>query len=307
MSPHSPYSPSHTPQSPRSPGIPTSRNSPMMSTSPPLPSPRSAERVPEPRGQRQPLEVPDTKNDRHRGKSPVNDILDSSLSPTSTVELGYARRDTDEDEDDTGPRSRNLASPFSRSPAKSKDDHTRVDKRVSFPRVGTESMYSIGSLASDDDKTEAGGLEKFNLPPSSSVGHGANDKLKANLLQHPTRSKTSPTLSRTAGTGKDQPTTRRRTEKQCVKCGKKITDGKWIQVDSEEPDVAPSVLCEYDWKMLYLPKCRRCDKPIEGQAVGSADGQIKGKYHRDCFNCTTCQVKFRPTTLTVAYVTNLVQ
>ncbi len=39
-----------------------------------------------------------------------------------------------------------------------------------------------------------------------------------------------------------------------------------------------------------LNQCRRCDLPIEKQAVSSSDGQLKGKYHKDCFNCYTCQV-----------------
>jgi len=43
---------------------------------------------------------------------------------------------------------------------------------------------------------------------------------------------------------------------------------------------------------MYLPKCRRCNRPIEKQAVSSSDGQLKGKYHRDCFNCHTCHKPF---------------
>jgi hypothetical protein len=30
--------------------------------------------------------------------------------------------------------------------------------------------------------------------------------------------------------------------------------------------------------------------PIEKQAVSSADGQLKGKYHKECFNCHVCHV-----------------
>jgi hypothetical protein len=42
--------------------------------------------------------------------------------------------------------------------------------------------------------------------------------------------------------------------------------------------------------MVTPPQCRRCNLPIEKQAVSSSDGQLKGKYHRDCFNCHTCHV-----------------
>ncbi|KZT39690.1 hypothetical protein SISSUDRAFT_1095551 [Sistotremastrum suecicum HHB10207 ss-3] len=39
-------------------------------------------------------------------------------------------------------------------------------------------------------------------------------------------------------------------------------------------------------------ECRRCGLPIEKGAVSSSDGQLKGKYHKDCFNCSTCEKPF---------------
>ncbi|KAJ3995628.1 hypothetical protein F5050DRAFT_1573160 [Lentinula boryana] len=72
----------------------------------------------------------------------------------------------------------------------------------------------------------------------------------------------------------------------CVRCQGRIEDGRWISIE------APSVLCESCWKNMYLPKCRRCNLPIEKQAVSSSDGQLKGKYHKDCFNCFTCSKPF---------------
>ncbi|KAF8077700.1 hypothetical protein FPV67DRAFT_1462739 [Lyophyllum atratum] len=72
----------------------------------------------------------------------------------------------------------------------------------------------------------------------------------------------------------------------CLKCDHKINDGRWVQVDNG------GVLCEKCWKNMYLPKCRRCNLPIEKQAVSSSDGQLKGKYHRECFNCHTCHKPF---------------
>ncbi|KAK0463909.1 uncharacterized protein EV420DRAFT_1114308 [Desarmillaria tabescens] len=72
----------------------------------------------------------------------------------------------------------------------------------------------------------------------------------------------------------------------CVRCDKKIEDGRWVQVDTG------GVLCEQCWKNMYLPKCRRCNLPIEKQAVSSSDGQLKGKYHKDCFNCHICHKSF---------------
>lgn len=72
----------------------------------------------------------------------------------------------------------------------------------------------------------------------------------------------------------------------CASCDTKVDDGRWIQMDGG------NILCERCWKNMYLPKCRRCNLPIEKQAVSSSDGQLKGKYHRDCFNCHICQKPF---------------
>ncbi|KZV79659.1 hypothetical protein EXIGLDRAFT_579121, partial [Exidia glandulosa HHB12029] len=74
----------------------------------------------------------------------------------------------------------------------------------------------------------------------------------------------------------------------CSKCGKRIPTGRHVKVTGK----GGGVLCEACWKVMYLPKCRRCDKVIEKSAISSKDGQLKGKYHKDCFNCETCQAPF---------------
>ncbi|KAI0306626.1 hypothetical protein B0F90DRAFT_1814485 [Multifurca ochricompacta] len=73
----------------------------------------------------------------------------------------------------------------------------------------------------------------------------------------------------------------------CMRCSKGIEDKRWIRMENGR-----GVLCDKCWKNMYLPKCRRCNLPIEKQAVSSSDGQLKGKYHRDCFNCHTCYKPF---------------
>ncbi|KAI0054008.1 hypothetical protein FA95DRAFT_1469473, partial [Auriscalpium vulgare] len=75
--------------------------------------------------------------------------------------------------------------------------------------------------------------------------------------------------------------------KTCVRCSRTVDDGSWIKVES-----GSGALCDNCWKYMYLPKCRRCNLPIEKQALSSSDGQLKGKYHRDCFSCHTCQKPF---------------
>lgn len=224
--------------------------------------------------------------------------LDSTVS-SKDFNFSPTRKDSDHGHEVTTPRgASNLGKAFDTPTSRDPVDFPKSQRRGSV----TESFYSTSSrgnaneggaslersLSSPYESSSSPSLSQSTNP--TSAASSADHHLKvAQLQQHPTRSNTSPSLSRPDKPPKDQPTTRRRSEKKCVKCGKKITDGKWVQVDSTDSS-APSVLCEYDWKMLYLPKCRRCDKPIEGQAVGSADGQIKGKYHRDCFNCTSCQV-----------------
>ena len=236
-------------------------------------------------------------DNRSKQSSPLdkirrNDLLSPTGTQASDYELSYLR----ESIVDEPPRK---PTPIQRGTADAKND----DIRIRFPsaknrRAGSASTSSSYTSSSGLSVRPGASLERslstpFEAPSSPSYAQPSSkdvqaDRLKAQFL-HPTRSNTSPSL----GDGRpvqDHPTTRRRSEKKCVKCGKRITDGKWILVDQETDD-GGKVLCEYDWKMLYLPKCRRCDRPIEGQAIGSSDGQIKGKYHRDCFNCTTCQVR----------------
>lgn len=94
----------------------------------------------------------------------------------------------------------------------------------------------------------------------------------------------------------------------CLRCAKNIEDGRWVSSDGG------GILCEKCWKNMYLPKvcgpfpcsfediylkrfgiqCRRCNLTIEKQAVSSADGQLKGKYHKECFNCHKCHVRSSP-------------
>ncbi|KAJ6597029.1 hypothetical protein DFH09DRAFT_1133432 [Mycena vulgaris] len=100
----------------------------------------------------------------------------------------------------------------------------------------------------------------------------------------PTRARTSPTSERSRNDPKRERVARK--PKVCIRCETTIDDGKWVQVDGG------GVLCEKCWKNMYLPKCRRCNLPIEKQAVSSSDGQLKGKYHRECFNCHTCHKPF---------------
>ncbi|KAG6916598.1 hypothetical protein DXG01_006155 [Tephrocybe rancida] len=98
--------------------------------------------------------------------------------------------------------------------------------------------------------------------------------------------KAKPARTKSAVEGNDKKKERIRKPKVCLKCDKKVEDGRWVAVDKA------GVLCERCWKQMYLPKCRRCNLPIEKAAVSSSDGQLKGKYHPECFNCFTCHKPF---------------
>jgi hypothetical protein len=300
----SPNSSSYSPTSPRRAAFPNPRapSDAFSNNTPPLATSKSREVAPNSRDPKpEPLDMGAAAtgrfpfNDRLKHSSPVNKTpRNELLSPTGTQasenELSYLRG--------------SIADAHPPKPAsiqRGTADAMNNDVKVRFPstkdrRAGNASTSSSYSSSSGPTARSVTGLERslstpFESPSSSSYTQTSSKDTHAD---HPTRSNTSPSLGG-GHSSQGHPTTRRRSEKTCIKCGKRITDGKWILVDQEASD-GGKVLCEYDWKMLYLPKCRRCDRPIEGQAIGSSDGQIKGKYHRDCFNCTTCQV--RPSFLT---------
>ncbi|KAJ8660994.1 hypothetical protein O0I10_003216 [Lichtheimia ornata] len=52
------------------------------------------------------------------------------------------------------------------------------------------------------------------------------------------------------------------------------------------------LFCRPDFNKLYLPKCRGCGRAVEKEAVSSADGKLKGKWHKHCFRCHECQEPF---------------
>lgn len=125
---------------------------------------------------------------------------------------------------------------------------------------------------------------------SNTVPGPASPENKAPKL--PARSHTNPSLphvhsERVKATGKvARIRNGSREHPSCARCETKIESDRWIQMDGG------SVLCERCWKNMYLPKCRRCNLPIERQAVSSRDGQLKGKYHKGCFNCHACHQPF---------------
>jgi hypothetical protein len=45
--------------------------------------------------------------------------------------------------------------------------------------------------------------------------------------------------------------------------------------------------------------CKGCNQVIIGKSVSSADGRLTGRYHKQCFHCTTCHLPFATSTFYV--------
>lgn len=222
--------------------------------------------------------------------------------------LAYAQSDGSDDDD---PIERRMSSPptqVHRSPSVTSsaysDDHARVEQMpveegfdlaiaallgspastdrvlspttptVSMPRASKPPMRSLTSPTQRDSATLGGTVNRRGGTISGAIGSGPSDKSR--------RKERLSEESSASGLVKY-----RETVFTCMRCSKDIEDNRWIQVENGR-----GVLCGKCWKHMYLPKCRRCNLPIEKQAVSSSDGQLKGKYHRDCFNCHTCHKPF---------------
>ena len=139
-------------------------------------------------------------------------------------------------------------------------------------------LQQIGEEEEDEDGTEH---VVFGAAPEAIVRATGESRIKQSspvaIITPPdthARSRTVPNVKRSS-----ESSTRRKT---CQKCGESVGGPKrFVERDGV-------VLCERDWKKLYLPSCRRCNLPIEKSAVSSSDGQLKGKWHRACFTCTKC-------------------
>ncbi|KAI0723967.1 hypothetical protein C8T65DRAFT_704616 [Cerioporus squamosus] len=231
----------------------------------------------------------------------------SPVSPASSDSsydgLAYANSD---DEDDLDIPLRASPQPIA-TPAKKPDSKATApatEGKVRFPSMtNSESKYSSSSsstesprlpqrsLSASTSRTIAkstGALEQPGVPTTSTSSRPFAEAQRDSVSKSPKvpmRSHTSPTLS--SGRLEQRRSTQRRpATRACVRCEKTIEDGRWIQMEGG------NVLCDKCWKNMYLPKCRRCNKTIEKQAVSSSDGQLKGKWHRECFSCFTCEKPF---------------
>ena len=111
--------------------------------------------------------------------------------------------------------------------------------------------------------------------PSSRTPKSKDPHSRSRTTPEPTSSSRSTTSSR-----------RPSVPKTCQKCGDTVGGSrKFVERDGV-------VLCEADWKKMYLPTCRKCHQLIETKMVSADDGQLKGKWHSSCFTCSKCDKPF---------------
>ena len=226
--------------------------------------------------------------------------------------------------------------PMPISPTSAGYDLDDLDGPVRKPSADGASTSSTGSSAAGrsayprpGQPATANQLRVTPPPPSAAAGPGPGSSSSRSRSPSPLfhansnpSAANSPSLSAStassSGGGLAVPGPSKR--KECLQCGDHVggsSGRKYVQMKE-----GAGVLCERDWKQMYLPKCRRCALPIESQAISSADGQLKvssilrsrpflcwstpptdnllafpvlllqGKYHRACFTCYACDRPF---------------
>lgn len=208
-----------------------------------------------------------------------NQVRFPSLSEKSTAKLGYSGSTSSSGSSGRRPSS----PPRADMPMRSISDASRSSARAST-KGGLE--HAMETLFEDPmSPTTSTASTSYAVAPGLTKSNTTSNRgSSVNAVKLPTRSHTSPTLH-THALGESSKKRERKT-RVCVRCERRIDDGRWVRMDMGK------VMCERCWKNMYLPKCRRCNLPIEKHAVSSSDGQLKGKYHRECFNCHTCHKPF---------------
>ncbi|KAL8286371.1 hypothetical protein RQP46_004388 [Phenoliferia psychrophenolica] len=95
-------------------------------------------------------------------------------------------------------------------------------------------------------------------------------------------SSSSGNLSSLANGGRSAP----KAKGNCVNCRRVCTPPEIQRAGDGQ------VFCRPCYADRFLPKCRKCETPIEGGAVASSDGKVLGKYHPGCFSCFSCSSPF---------------
>ena len=150
------------------------------------------------------------------------------------------------------------------------------NERVVFGAPVDSPRHSRTQLKTHMIRSESTSTASTNLKGTPSTSH-SHSHSHSNSHSHSHSNSHSHSRSRTIPV---------RRIKTCQKCGETVGGTKkFVERDGV-------VLCEADWKKMYLPSCRKCTKLIETKMVSADDGQLKGKWHSHCFTCTRCDEPF---------------
>ncbi|KDN53593.1 hypothetical protein K437DRAFT_3038 [Tilletiaria anomala UBC 951] len=85
-----------------------------------------------------------------------------------------------------------------------------------------------------------------------------------------------------------------KSKRRCCICSCSLSSSKTPFVERDG-----QFFCARDYARRYLPRCRKCGEPVESNAVKSSDGALRGIFHRACFTCFHCDMKFEDGTFYV--------
>lgn len=223
---------------------------------------------------------------------PANQLGSSRASSNQTTSSNFSRRQLSTVESANSAPVTSPASAVNRLPALSSSADGQVQHEIisnSGPSslsngVSTlESMVNSMELVASSPSPSAKSMTSFPLP-SAGIALATCDEPDLRLAKAAL------------------PPSGVRRQKMCMRCGCEVggpTGKRFVAVlpdevveDADGRRSPPRVLCEADWRELYLPKCRRCGLAIESEAVSSSDGQLRGKWHRACFTCWACDASF---------------
>ncbi|WAR56089.1 hypothetical protein PtB15_6B834 [Puccinia triticina] len=154
------------------------------------------------------------------------------------------------------------------SPDRFGQHHYEVDTPRKYPSAYPDDTPKFHTRQPSDPSTHS--------PTPSSPGIRPSDSISQ--LGY-TRSP-SPKLTKTARVPRGD------AERMCQRC----MEAPIRHVKNPKTDEAR--LCSACYAEVYLPKCRKCSKPIERGAVTDRVGKVLGKYHASCFNCFQCNAPF---------------
>ena len=220
---------------------------------------------------------------RPRASSSASRTIGSSSSGV-TPSTSYDRFSESRETSDSGHRKKSSEeqrrpSLGSRTPSTEKD------------RPATSAQPKKTRKKSDVDISSIEALMSDLQPPSSRapVRRGTDSDLAATAasLKAPSAPLRASTSDGFAASKKKSSRTGAKANRRCCICDCSLSSSRTPFVERDE-----KFFCARDYAKRYLPKCRKCDEPVESNAVKSSDGALRGIFHRQCFTCFHCDAGF---------------